>query len=678
MADSIYENLKRIVEERLADKKHMGSIRLALSNLSTRVRATLKTYPVSKEEMQKRYREIKQEVIDNLDTFLQQAKSRLEANGCHVYIAYSVDDALNYVNKIVSNGSTIVKSKSNTVKEIELIDYLIKNKDISFLDTDFGDWVNQMLETESVNPVAPAIHVTKKDVEERVPKHLEEKYGIKVSPQLSELVKVCRRMVREYALKAEAGITGANAIAALEGAVLLVENEGNQRIVSSIPDKHIIVAGVEKLTPNLDDALHVARCASIFGVGRVFGNYDSIIEGPSFTLDVEWTFFKGIHGPSEVHVIILYDEARKKAIKEGFKELLYCVNCGACADFCPVYEQIGEKFGYKYQGGRGLIFSVFHASLSKAVEHGLFFCTTCGMCVEVCPGRIDTPTMMEKVRSKAVKENLYMPPHKNFVESVQKYGNPYKSPKKERISWAEGLKIPEKGSVLYWVGCTASLRVPGVARSTIKILEKTGVDYTCLGEHEECCGSVMKRTGFGEEFEKIVEEVTETIRKTGCEKLVLSCAGCYRTFKKDYPDFGVEPIHIVELLAEFVGSGKIKLREFPKTVTYHDPCHIGRHIGLYKQPREVIQVIPKVNFVEMDRNREEARCCGAGGGVRGAFQNLTLAIASERINDAKEVGAEVLVTACPFCLINLRDAVQKTGSKLEVLDITELFAQLIV
>ena len=288
-ANLLYENLKKVVEERLADKKHMESIRFALKNLSTHVRSTLKTYPTSKQEMQKRYREIKQETIKNLDSFLQQAKSQLEANGCHVYIAYTVNEALNYICSLIREDSIIVKSKSNTVKEIDLITHLVKNKSINFLDTDFGDWINQMLDTESVNPIAPAIHVTRKDVEERIPKRLEEKFGVKVNPQLSEIVKACKRIVREYTLKAEAGITGANAISALEGAILLVENEGNQRIVTSIPNKHIIVAGVEKLTPNLDDALHVARCISIFGTGRVNGVSKS---GREFKLNINFAGIK--------------------------------------------------------------------------------------------------------------------------------------------------------------------------------------------------------------------------------------------------------------------------------------------------------------------------------------------------------------------------------------------------
>jgi len=275
-----------------------------------------------------------------------------------------------------------------------------------------------------------------------------------------------------------------------------------------------------------------------------------------------------------------------------------------------------------------------------------------------------------------------MPPHKNFAENIFRCNNPYGASREDRVSCVKNLKNPSGTEVLYWVGCTASLRVPEVAKSTTKILEEANVDYTILGVDEGCCGGILKRTGFTSEFKKVAEKTAKTVEKTGCGRLITSCAGCYRTFKKDYPEtiksFKVEPVHMVEVLADLVYNGRLRLKDFPKTITYHDPCHIGRHLGLYSQPRKAIQAIPKAKFVEMERSMEEARCCGAGGGVRGAFKNLTVAIASERIRDAERVKADVLVTACPFCLLNLKDAAKQVNSKLEILDITELFARLIV
>jgi len=674
----IYEKLLKEIDERLADKRHMVSIRLAIGNKAALVKETLSTFPVNKKELQRRYRDLKEHTVENIDRYLAQAKSTLEANGCTVYLAEDAADAVTYVLGLVSEGATVVKSKSNVSREIDLSDVLVKGKKADLLETDFGDWVNQMLGTESVNPITPAIHLTQKAVEERIPEQLL-KYNIQVKPDLLELVKVCRRMVREFGMKAEVGISGANAIAALEGAVVLVENEGNQRIVTNLPAKHIVIAGIDKVVPNLDDAMHVARCASIFGGGKVFGNYNSIIKGPSYTQDVECIYFRGMHGPAEVYVVLI-DNGRKRSVGEGYRELLYCVNCGACCTTCPVYEQIGERFGYKYELGKGLMQAAFHANLRAAVEHGLFECTTCGMCVEACPGRIDVPTMMENLRAKAVEENLNMPPHEKFVERIYKYGNPYGRPQTERVHWAKDLKMPRKGEVLFWAGCTYSTHAPEVAKKSVEVLRKIGVQCANLGVDESCCGSVAKRTGFAEDFEKMAKNVMETVGGTGATKIVTSCPGCYRTFRKDYPtvigETAIETVHTVQLIAEVVKSGKLQFkREIPQTVTYHDPCHLGRHLGIYDEPRMVIESVPGIKLVEMDRIREEARCCGAGAGVRGAFRDLSLAMGVARIRDAENVGAELLLSACPFCLENLREAAEKSGSRVKVLDVIELLDQ---
>jgi len=674
----IYEKLLKEIDERLADKRHMESIRLAIGNKAALVKGTLTTFPVSKKELQERYRDLKAHAVENIDRYLAQAKSSLEANGCTVYLAEDAEDAVAYVLGLVSEGATVVKSKSNVSREIGLSDALVKEKKAELLETDFGDWVNQMLGTESVNPITPAIHLTRKDVEERVPKRLL-KYNIQVKPDLSELVKACRRMVREFGMKAEAGISGANAIAALEGAIVLVENEGNQRIVTNLPKKHIIIAGIDKVVPNLDDAMHVARCASIFGSGRMFGNYNSIIKGPSYTQDIECTHFRGMHGPAEVYVVLI-DNGRRRSVKEGYRELLYCMNCGSCCTTCPVYEQIGERFGYKYEIGKGLMQAAFHASLKEAVEHGLFECTTCGMCVEACPGRIDVPTMMENLRAEAVKEKLNVPLHERFVERIYKYGNPYGRLQAERTHWAKDLKMPKKGEVLCWVGCTYSTHAPEVAKKSVEVLRKIGIQCANLGVDESCCGSAAKRTGYAADFEKMARNVMDAIEGTGATKIVTSCPGCYRTFKKDYPaaigEFSKEIVHTVQLIAEATRSGKLQFkREIPRTVTYHDPCHLGRHLGIYDEPREVIESVPGIKLVEMDRTREEARCCGAGAGVRGSFRNLALAMGKARVRDAEKVGAELLLSACPFCLENLREAAEESGSRVRVLDVIEFLGQ---
>jgi Fe-S oxidoreductase len=215
--------------------------------------------------------------------------------------------------------------------------------------------------------------------------------------------------------------------------------------------------------------------------------------------------------------------------------------------------------------------------------------------------------------------------------------------------------------MIYFQGCTAREKLKRISESTQELLDKCKVEYTVL-EDEECCGSVLLRTGFREDAR---EAMQKTYQKLKGEKVVVSCAGCYRTFTEDYPEVlgvQVEVVHISQLLEDLLGE--LDLEREDLKVTYHDPCHLGRHRGEYKAPRQVIR--RKAELVEMDKNREEARCCGSGGGVKSAYPELSLDMATRRVEDAQKTGADLLVTCCPFCLLNLESA-----EKMRVLDLTE-------
>jgi len=215
--------------------------------------------------------------------------------------------------------------------------------------------------------------------------------------------------------------------------------------------------------------------------------------------------------------------------------------------------------------------------------------------------------------------------------------------------------------MIYFQGCTAREKLKRISESTQELLDKCKVEYTVL-EDEECCGSVLLRTGFREDAR---ETMQKTYQKLQGEKVVVSCAGCYRTFTEDYPEVlgvEVEVVHISQLLKDLLSE--LHLEREDLKVTYHDPCHLGRHRGEYQAPRSVIQ--EKAELVEMDKNREEARCCGSGGGVKSAYPELSLDMATRRVEDAQKTGADLLVTCCPFCLLNLESA-----GKMRVLDLTE-------
>ncbi|MEE0936241.1 MAG: (Fe-S)-binding protein [Methanobrevibacter sp.] len=215
--------------------------------------------------------------------------------------------------------------------------------------------------------------------------------------------------------------------------------------------------------------------------------------------------------------------------------------------------------------------------------------------------------------------------------------------------------------MLYFRGCTAREKQTGIAEATERILEIAGVDFHTLDD-EKCCGSVLLRTGFIDEAAEQIKKNTEILKG---EKIITSCAGCYKTLKEDYE--GLDVVHISQLLNDLISDGKLDLSKKNLDVTYHDSCHLGRHCDVFDEPRNVIKSV--ANLIEMDNIRENSLCCGAGGGVKSAYPEIANQMASSRLEQAKQTGCETLVTPCPFCKLNLEN------DDVEVLDLTEFLVK---
>lgn len=221
--------------------------------------------------------------------------------------------------------------------------------------------------------------------------------------------------------------------------------------------------------------------------------------------------------------------------------------------------------------------------------------------------------------------------------------------------------------MIYFRGCVAREKLKGIQEATEEILKHADIDYKIL-EDENCCGSFLLRTGFVDDAKEVMQT---TFNKIKGEKVLTSCAGCYKTFKEEYPEIlgvKIDVTHTSELFNDLIKDEKLEVTFLDEIVTYHDPCHLGRHLEEYDIPRDVLSKI--TNLTEMKRNKENARCCGAGAGVRAAFPEITKDIAKMRISDADEVNAEIIVTSCPFCILNLKSVKDK-----EVLDISEIIVK---
>jgi heterodisulfide reductase subunit D len=400
---------------------------------------------------------------------------------------------------------------------------------------------------------------------------------------------------------------------------------------------------------------------------------------------------------------------------EKYKEDAYnCLHCRLCTFTWVWPEKVGvwpegsfkptcpsgEKFKFEafFGGGRSWVARALLEGkinpLDPALTDVLFACPTCGSCQQQCT--LEEPkvgyrhriiSLIEAMRATCVKAGAQLPPkQKAFGVHIGKEYNPYMELHKDRFGWLlNNLNLPAQAETVYFVGCTSAYRQRELVKATVNTLVKAKFDFTIL-QDEWCCASPLLRTGQWEtewvSAKTIAQHNIEIAEKAGAKNIVTTCAGCYRTWKKDYTeeykdiletDHNFQVLHTTELLEKLVKKGELQFKKDVKMkVTYHDPCHLGRHMNLYEAPRNVLKAIPGIEFVEMPRNKENAWCCGAGGGVKSGYPEWAVEIAIERVKEAERLGVDAIVSACPFCWRNLSDAMAKVGSKLQMYDIIEL------
>jgi len=376
-----------------------------------------------------------------------------------------------------------------------------------------------------------------------------------------------------------------------------------------------------------------------------------------------------------------------------------CSQCGECKAFerlflpsCPP----GHKFRFtsyfpigRMMIGRGLQEGVLTIEDDDVLER-LYTCTACKACDVNCGNLLGghIVDVIEGMRQMAVSAGCTLPAHQVMIESLKKNDNVLERPKEERGDWARGLDIKtlaEDGAdVAFRAGCMLSfdsdMREPALA--ALKLLRTAGVDVGIEGKDEACCGGRAYEIGQLSEFTKYAEHNIEAYNTAGVSTVVLYCADGVSHLKLLYPRLDIkmnfEVLHLVEYLDRLIQEGRINFtREVPMRVTYHDPCHLGRYAGVYDAPRNILHNIPGIQLVEMERSREHSWCCGAGAGVKQAYPQYSIWTAQERIKEAIETGAEALVTSCPWCERNFKDAVKEYGENIEVYDIAEIAAQAI-
>ena len=366
-----------------------------------------------------RVREIKKYSIENSKELYNQAIGSFERNGIDVEFAETRQDAMNIIFNLLKDfdNKTIAKAKSNTLGEINL-KVELASKDWDVVETDLGDRILQLKKTDNkpVHPTGPASHLNVSEITNIVNDSLDSN----VNPIPREIMELVRSDVLNRLENASVGISGANSIASEEGSCVMVHNEGNISMVS-LKDLHIIVAGIDKIVPTLEDAISVAKLETVYATGNYVTSYMNVISGPSKTADIEKKLLKNMYGAEKV-VVILLDNGRSSASEE----CLWCIGCGNCVVYCPVYNAVGNEFGFNnYLGGRGVAMSKFIEDDETCYESGLYMCTLCGLCTLNCPVAIPTNEIIENMRKLSSQVGFYPKIHGKIRDNVRKNDSPY-------------------------------------------------------------------------------------------------------------------------------------------------------------------------------------------------------------------------------------------------------------
>jgi len=375
-----------------------------------------------------------------------------------------------------------------------------------------------------------------------------------------------------------------------------------------------------------------------------------------------------------------FEEVMDEIREAGGEAFKLCFQCGKCDAVCP--------------WGRVADFSIRKVireatfGLTEIESEDVWRCTTCGNCVEKCPRGVDQIELGVSLRRLASNYDVFAGPAKSARAvrgSLTTEGNPLNGERDKRADWAAGLPVRpfEEGMEYLFFSCcylAYDPRMRKVAGATVRILDKAGVDFGTLGTRESCCGESVRKTGAEDVYKSLARENIKTFIDNGVKKIIVSSPHCYETFKNEYPDLMVrfEIVHMAELLARLLDDGRLVIEgEYPKRITYHDPCYLGRHNGIYDEPRAVLERIPGLELREMADSRADSLCCGGGGGRVWMDTPKGERFSDVRLEQARAVGAEVLATACPYCITMFEDSRLNLGLEdmLEIRDITEIVAE---
>lgn len=647
---------------------------------------------------------IREDCIKRLPELIQQFTEEAQKVDTRVYRAATPDDALSAIATILQEkkAKNIVKSKSMVSEEIHLNPFLEK-KGYRVVETDLGEWIIQLAGERPSHITAPALHKTTEEVAKLLSEHLH----MEVPPDPKEIVKLAREQLRKEFIQADVGISGANLAVAESGTLVIVSNEGNARLVTSLPPVHIAVVTAEKFVQTLEQATLLVKALVMASSGLKLTAYVSFISGTSRTTDIEKTLVTGVHGPEELHVIIL-DNGRLEASKDpDLDEILSCLKCGGCMLVCPVFASLGGHVygGPVYPGGVGLLLTALTQSTKKSAQ-GWDFCSDCKKCEAFCPVGLPTgelllklkgkkgPKLWERVISTILRKKNLFDPGIKLLSILQKPWFKDGTLKNLPFPWAKGKSLPalnperhpvhekkkEGKSIYFFEGCLSALFFPGIREAVFSSLIPFGY-HVVSPDDRVCCGAPSLHLGHDKDVKKLAKKNLVSFASENPDYILTICPTGNAMLTRTYPRLFSDAKAWAEKTYDFtefvVKKGLYHDRygsQQRKDIFYHYPCHYMNELGMREEPLILLRAIGYDPVVE----QEPLACCGFSGIF--SFKNPEL---SDHLWQKKKTIIDnhkktTIATDCPGCLFQFKSCLGNESKAYEIFHTAELFARYVM
>lgn len=690
---------KEIIQQKINDT----FLRKALKNFAA-------AYPVARakafegidfEALRERIAASKLSGLKQLPELVQRFTVRAEAAGARVHFCRTPEDANRTILGIIQEKGAdfLVKSKAMTSEEIELNPFL-EQHGVRCLETDLGEWIIQLAGERPSHMVMPAIHKNREEVAELFSKAT----GRECPPDIPFLVQTAREALRSGFMEGQVGLSGANVAIADSGTLAIITNEGNGRLVTTLPRTHIALVGVEKIVPTLKEALDIITILPKNATGQKITSYASFIKGPTGGDD------------RELHIVLLDNGRLSLAADPEFGEALQCVKCGACANVCPIYEIVGgHVFGHIYVGGIGLVLTPFFHGFDKA-EEILKLCIGCRKCNEVCAARIDIEGLIvdlrDRIRKPFGQKFMFGTMMKNralfhtalraaylaqkplqgdggrirhlplmFDASAAGKSLPpiAERPYRDLVKQAQGTGDKAEGKpekVLFYSGCLADFVYPEMCRDTAGGLEKLGYEVS-FPQKQTCCGIPARYSGEMDVARDMARINVDVLLESEADFIVTICPTCTMSLRHDFPKLlDKEPAYrekAARLAAKIFNYSELAARKIDgarstehaarETVTYHDACHLKRGCGVYEEPRRVLRELVGAEIREMT---DCDKCCGFGGSYSLKYPEISREVLKNKLDNIRETGVTTVAVDCPGCKLQIEGGLEAAGAGIAV------------